>query len=212
MCIKHVYPNTLQVSSIKLISSVAGLLASLCSLLPDEERSLVFAETRARSILPCQVLALTKTKNQESQKIKKDKIKKVEKSWRLILSAPCQRAPSVTLKVKFNTFARWTINTGDFPSTILWKDNNRILKDSLCLPRDRSLTTRSLLEEGEYSPRDLLILDNQVVLIILMPSLCFFDHNSYQSITLNWLRTAGHSPLLTRVHCCCLRCFNWYLQ
>merc|ERR1712037_38211 len=34
-------------------------------------------------------------------------------------------------------------------------------QDSLCLPRDRSLTTRSLLEEGEYSPRDLLILDNQ---------------------------------------------------
>ena len=73
MCIKHVYPNTLQVSSIKLISSIAGLLASLCSLLPDEERSLVFAETRARSILPCQVLALTKTKNQERQKSRKPK-------------------------------------------------------------------------------------------------------------------------------------------
>merc|ERR1712173_177542 len=34
-------------------------------------------------------------------------------------------------------------------------------QDSLCLPLDPALTTRGLLEEGEYSPRDLLILDNQ---------------------------------------------------
>ena len=38
------------------------------------------------------------------------------------------------------------------------------VEDSLCLPRDPALAIRSLLEEGEFSPRDLLILDNQVIL------------------------------------------------
>ena len=44
----------------------------------------------------------------------------------------------------------------------LWQKNLNSIKDSLCLPRDPALATRSLLEEGEYSPRDLLILDTQV--------------------------------------------------
>jgi len=41
------------------------------------------------------------------------------------------------------------------------KNYNSLKQDSLCLPRDPALTTRGLLEEGEYSPRDLLILDSQ---------------------------------------------------
>jgi len=40
-------------------------------------------------------------------------------------------------------------------------DIQHFCQDSLCLPRDPALATRSLLEEGEFSPRDLLILDNQ---------------------------------------------------
>ena len=49
--------------------------------------------------------------------------------------------------------------------TVLAKNYNSLKQDSLCLPRDPALTTRGLLEEGEYSPRDLLILDKQVAII-----------------------------------------------
>ena len=52
--------------------------------------------------------------------------------------------------------------------TVLAKNYNSLKQDSLCLPRDPALTTRGLLEEGEYSPRDLLILDNQVATIFVM--------------------------------------------
>ena len=52
--------------------------------------------------------------------------------------------------------------------TVLAKNYNLSKQDSLCLPLDPALTTRGLLEEGEYSPRDLLILDNQVATIFVI--------------------------------------------
>ena len=48
------------------------------------------------------------------------------------------------------------------------KNYNSLKQDSLCLPLDPALTTRGLLEEGEYSPRDLLILDKQVATIFVI--------------------------------------------
>ena len=55
------------------------------------------------------------------------------------------------------------------------------VKDSLCLPQDPALATRSLLEEGEYSPRDLLILDKQVILLMSIFKLCCVDEFEYSS-------------------------------
>ena len=166
-------------------NSFAGLLASMCSILPDQKRSLVFPSTRARWLLPWQV---------EDEKMKKaTKIPKTNKT--IFLSS----LPEGTLCYSEGEIRHYCQVNDEclicvYYCQILYQllvdkmiaKNLFGVKDSLCLPRDPALATRSLLEEGEYSPRDLLILDKQVILLMRILKLCCVDEFEYSSGSSFW--------------------------